>query len=162
MDSIAWQATLTLGDDAATNRLGARLAGALRVGDWVALSGNLGAGKSSLARAIIRSFAGEDIEVPSPTFTLVQDYPDLPVPVVHYDLYRIVSEDELAEIGFSDASDSVAVLIEWPEHAGRLLPHTALRITLSTAGNGRLATFSGDVSWRERLRSLVFSKNGTK
>jgi tRNA threonylcarbamoyl adenosine modification protein YjeE len=150
----SWRQTVPLADEAATEALGRAIAEAIAVGDVVALSGGLGAGKTSLARAIIRKLAGAPIDVPSPTFTLVQDYPDLSVPIVHYDLYRVASERELAEIGFGEADTGAAVLIEWPEHAGRLLPAEALMIDLAVERDGRTADLSGGGRWRERLGGL--------
>ena len=96
-----------------------RLAPWLKVGDVVALHGDLGAGKTAFARALIRVLAGADEEVPSPTFTLVQTY-DAPMgPIFHFDLYRIVSPDELTEIGWDEAlADGLFVLVEWPEPRG--------------------------------------------
>ena len=111
-----------LPDEAATARLGQDLAAALRPGDVLALSGDLGAGKTALARALIRANAGDpDLEVPSPTFTLVQTY-DVRVPISHFDLYRLGSSSELDELGFEEALREGAVVVEWPERAGGRLP----------------------------------------
>src|SRR5690606_14141522 len=113
--------TLSLHDESATNRLGEDLAAMLTTGDVIALSGDLGMGKTSLARAIVRALADDPaLEVPSPTFTLVQAY-GARVPVQHFDLYRLASPDELEELGFSDAIRSGTVLVEWPERAGDAL-----------------------------------------
>lgn len=149
----AWPRTIQLADEAATQRFGAALAGLLAIGDVVALSGDLGAGKTSLARAIIQSLAGKAIEVPSPTFTLVQDYPDLALPIVHFDLYRLRDPEELAEIGFEEADNEAAVLVEWPDRAGPRLPAGALTIALALEGQGRRAVLSGGGNWRERLEA---------
>ncbi|SKA03369.1 tRNA (adenosine(37)-N6)-threonylcarbamoyltransferase complex ATPase subunit type 1 TsaE [Consotaella salsifontis] len=109
---------LFLADEAATMRLGADLALVLRAGDVVALSGDLGAGKSTLARALIRALAGDpDLEVPSPTYTLVQSYDTAP-PAFHFDLYRLADPSELAELGFEEAAETGIVLCEWPEQGG--------------------------------------------
>jgi tRNA threonylcarbamoyl adenosine modification protein YjeE len=149
-----WPTTLYLADETATRRLGAGLAEILAVGDVVALSGELGTGKTSLARAIIQTLAGDNVEVPSPTFTLVQDYPDLSTPIVHFDLYRLRDQEELIEIGFDEADDEAAVLVEWPERAGSLLPAAALTIALALAGEGRRAILSGGGNWQRRLEPL--------
>ncbi len=101
-----------LPDEQATQRLGEDLALALRPGDCLALVGDLGAGKSTLARALIRAIAGEpDLEVPSPTFTLVQDY-ELSLPIAHFDLYRIADPDELDELGLDEMLARGACLVE--------------------------------------------------
>lgn len=112
-------------------RLAADMAMVARPGDCLALSGDLGAGKTSFARAFIRALAGEpDLEVPSPTFTLVQTYDTRP-PVAHYDLYRIGEPDELDELGLDEALETGLALIEWPERAGNLLPAGAIGVTLT-------------------------------
>lgn len=128
-------ARLALPDLAATHRLARRLAPLLRPGDVVALAGDLGAGKSELARAVIRARAGREIEVPSPTFTLVQPYslPDLEL--LHADLYRLTDADELAELGLDEALERAALLVEWPERAARSLPAERLTISLSMMGD---------------------------
>src|SRR5271166_3842043 len=115
--------TVTLPDEEATRRLATDLAGALEPGDLVTLSGDLGAGKTTFARAMIRHLAGDEtIEVPSPTFTLIQNY-DLPrFPLVHADLYRLSGAAELAELGFDDLPEGTVVLMEWPDRAAGFLP----------------------------------------
>ncbi|RWX36287.1 tRNA (adenosine(37)-N6)-threonylcarbamoyltransferase complex ATPase subunit type 1 TsaE, partial [Rhizobium leguminosarum] len=103
--------SLFLKDEAATIRLGEDLALALKAGDCLALSGDLGAGKSSLARAILRAMADdEELEVPSPTFTLVQSY-DLRIPISHFDLYRLGDPAELTELGFDEALQNGICLV---------------------------------------------------
>ncbi len=146
-----WRMELPLADEAATERLGRRIAETIAAGDVIALSGGLGAGKTSLARAIIRHLAGAEINVPSPTFTVAQDYPDLRVPVVHYDLYRLREPSELTEIGFGTADAGAALLIEWPERAGDRLPGEALRIELTVDRGARRAVLSGGAGWKSRL-----------
>src|ERR1700730_17705885 len=110
------------------------IAGALEPGDLVTLSGDLGAGKTTFARALIRYLAGDEtIEVPSPTFTLIQTY-DLPrFPLVHADLYRLSGAAELAELGFDDLPEGSVVLIEWPDRAAGFLPPDRLDITFTLA-----------------------------
>lgn len=150
-DSQDFEGVIALVDPAATGHLGARIAAALRPGDAVALKGDLGAGKTTLARAILRAL-GVTETVPSPTFTLVQAYETARLPVRHYDLYRIESPQELDELGLDDALDEGAVLIEWPERAGARLPIDALHVVLSIEGEtARRAEVSGVERWREVL-----------
>ncbi|WP_244616179.1 tRNA (adenosine(37)-N6)-threonylcarbamoyltransferase complex ATPase subunit type 1 TsaE [Rhizobium sp. RU20A] len=145
-----------LADEQATQRLGEDLALALRPGDCLALVGDLGAGKSTLARALIRALAGDpDLEVPSPTFTLVQEYA-LSLPIGHFDLYRISDPDELHELGLDDMLAHGACLIEWPERAEGMLPKSTVTLTLTPAGTGRDLSVSGKGPAMERiLRTLA-------
>ena len=110
--------SLTLADETATAHLMADLALLISPGDVITLSGDLGAGKTAAARAMIRYLAGDEaLEVPSPTFTLVQGYDLPPFPLVHADLYRVSDPSELEEIGLSPLPEATVVLIEWPERA---------------------------------------------
>jgi tRNA threonylcarbamoyl adenosine modification protein YjeE len=144
--------TLNLPDEDATALLAADVAMILRAGDVIALSGGLGVGKTTFARALVRALAGDPaLEVPSPTFTLVQAYATAPLAVSHFDLYRLSGPDELAETGFADAAAEGAVLVEWPDRAGDLLPADRLTVTLEIAGVGRRATLSGTGTWPARL-----------
>jgi len=142
--------TRFLPDETASIRLGEDLALALRPGDVVALHGDLGAGKSTLARAIIRAIAANpELEVPSPTFTLVQSYP-LRIPVHHFDLYRLSGPEELEELGLSDALADGIVLVEWPERApGAFL--TAIKVKLSEQGEGRQLEIEAPAIAAERI-----------
>lgn len=126
--------TLVLEDLGATRAFAARLALLLRPGDLVCLEGDLGAGKSELARAVIRARAGAAIEVPSPTFTLVQHYelPDLLL--THADLYRVADPEEVEELGLEEALETGALLVEWPERAGDALPSRRLLLHLEAPG----------------------------
>lgn len=117
---------VSLADEAATIQLGEDLALALKPGDCLALHGDLGAGKSTLARALLRALADDDdLEVPSPTFTLVQSY-ELRIPAAHFDLYRLGDASELDELGFDEALDTGICLVEWPERAEGRLPKTTI------------------------------------
>jgi tRNA threonylcarbamoyl adenosine modification protein YjeE len=146
-------------DELATRELARDLAFAIASGDVIAIGGELGSGKSALARAIIRTLAGdENLEVPSPTFTLMQVY-DLPrFAVVHADLYRVNTLAELAELGWEEASAGAAVLVEWPEKAGPLLQTERLEIHLELAPDlgpeHRRIQMTGIGGWAERLTRL--------
>ena len=125
-----------LPDDDATTALGARLAKMLRHGDVVTLTGGLGAGKSALARAIIRTLAGDPgLDVPSPSFALVQPYETPRGPVLHADLYRLAAAREAGELGLFDRPEAI-VLIEWPERAPDLAGEATVAIALSIPRSG--------------------------
>ena len=126
--------TVTLPDERATARFAIDIAAALEPGDLVTLSGDLGAGKTTFARAVIRYLAGDDaIEVPSPTFTLMQSYELQRFPLVHADFYRLSGAAELGELGFDDLPDRTVVLVEWPDRAAGFLPPDRLDITFTLA-----------------------------
>jgi len=141
---------LWLPDEEATGRLGETLAGRLRRGDALCLSGGLGAGKTTLARALIRALTRPDEEVPSPTFTLVQTYEGRGFPLAHFDLYRLRSAAEARELGLDEALDVGAALIEWPERLGNDLPPNRLDIELSIQAEGRRALATPHGSWTGR------------
>jgi N-acetylmuramate 1-kinase len=126
--------TVTVPDQAAMLGFMTDIAAALEPGDLITLSGDLGAGKTTFARALIRYLAGDEtIEVPSPTFTFIQTY-ELPrFPLIHGDLYRLAGAAELAELGFEDVPDGAVVLLEWPDRAAGLLPPDRLDITFTMA-----------------------------
>jgi tRNA threonylcarbamoyl adenosine modification protein YjeE len=146
---------IVLPDEDATVMFGADIAAALRAGDVVALQGDLGTGKTTLARAIILALADEpELDVPSPTFTLVQTY-EARIPVAHFDLYRLGSPAELDELGLAEATEGVT-LIEWPERAGDRQPADAIEIELTHRGEGRVARVTGpDVATARFQRSLA-------
>lgn len=135
--------TLPLPDEAATAALGARLAAVAKVGDCVLLSGPIGAGKSTLARAFIRARCGAGEEVPSPTFTLVQVYEDGVTEIWHADLYRLTHPDEVWELGLDDAFARAISLVEWPDRLGRHVPEGAMHLALEADGEGRRAVIRG-------------------
>jgi tRNA threonylcarbamoyl adenosine modification protein YjeE len=140
------RAEITLPDPAATAALARRIAPLLRRGDAVALWGALGAGKTSLAREILRAL-GVAEDVPSPTFTLVQSYETSCLAVAHYDLYRLKQARELEELGFREALEDGAVLVEWPERAPDFLPDATLHLRLSVEGEGRRVKIIGPERW---------------
>src|SRR5579863_9467490 len=108
------------------------VAAMLQPGDLVTLSGDLGAGKTTFARALIRRLAGDDsLDVPSPSFTLVQHYPLPQFPAIHADLYRVSDPDELAELGLDEGAEGAVVLIEWPDRAAERLHADRLDLTLT-------------------------------
>src|SRR5215813_11533449 len=124
--------TTTLADEAATHRLMTDVAATLEPGDLITLSGDLGAGKTTFARALIRYLAGDEtIEVPSPTFTLTQTYVLPRFTVVHADLYRLVGSAELRELGLDDAPEGAVTLVEWPDRAAGFLPARRLDVALT-------------------------------
>jgi len=150
-DSQGFEGVIPLPDLTATARLGARIAAGLAKGCGVALEGDLGAGKTTLARAILQALGVRE-NVPSPTFTLVQEYETKTLAVRHYDLYRIEDAGELEELGLDEALDDGAVLIEWPERAGNRLPEMSLHVRLGLEGETqRRAALSGDARWRKFL-----------
>lgn len=142
-----FRGALALPDLAATQSLGAAIAARLTRGDAVALWGDMGAGKTTLARAILAAL-GVTGDVPSPTFTIVQGYDTPRLTVSHYDLYRIKHARELDELGWDDALDTGAVLVEWPERAPERLPAEALHVRLALDGDGRLARLTGPARWQ--------------
>jgi tRNA threonylcarbamoyl adenosine modification protein YjeE len=151
--------TVALEDEQATRRLMVDVAALIAPGDLITLSGDLGAGKTTFARALIRYLAGDDtIEVPSPTFTLMQVY-DLPgLPVVHADLYRLSGPSELSELGFEELGEGAVTLLEWPDRAGSQLPPDRLDIAFTlapqqgpTARNARVTGYGALAAKAERI-----------
>ncbi|QIG53118.1 tRNA (adenosine(37)-N6)-threonylcarbamoyltransferase complex ATPase subunit type 1 TsaE [Altererythrobacter sp. BO-6] len=142
-----------LPDLAAMGAFGARIAAQLRAGDVVALSGDLGAGKTTLSRAILKAL-GHVGEVPSPTFTIIETYtaPPLRIPVVHADFYRLDDPAELRELGLDDYREGAALLAEWPDKAGGFKHEPAcLAVTLESVGQGRRAIVEGGADWLGRM-----------
>ncbi len=152
--TIADPLVIDLANEAATARLAQRLAVLLRPGDVVALRGDLGAGKTCLVRALIRTLGDDREVVPSPTFTLVQTY-DLPGFMLwHFDLFRIEAPEDAFELDIEEAFASGVSLIEWPDRLGRWLPAARLDIGLAFAQPGRRATIAGHGGWARRIAAL--------
>jgi len=147
---------IELPDEAATAALAAQIAARVVPGDVIALKGELGAGKTSFARAFIRARGGVEA-VPSPTFTLVQVYELGEVPIWHIDLYRLRNPEEAWELGIEDAFLDGVSLIEWPERLGPLVPARRLEITLSAGPtpNARRAAIDPAAEWSARLAGLA-------
>ncbi len=140
---------LQLANLTATERFAARIATLAKPGDAILLSGDLGAGKTAFARAFLREASGNPVlDVPSPSFTLVQTYDTRSGPVHHFDLWRLDGPSALAELGWDDARDDI-VLVEWPDRLGSLTPPDALHLTFELAeGEARVVTIEG---WSGRL-----------
>ena len=144
---------IALPDLAATQAFGSRIARVLRAGDVVALSGGLGAGKTTLARAIIAAL-GHEGEVPSPSFAIIETYdpPGVRLPLVHADFYRLERPEEAQQLGLDDYREGAALIAEWPEHAGGFAHESAcLAIRLETAETGRIAIVEPGADWLGRL-----------
>jgi tRNA threonylcarbamoyladenosine biosynthesis protein TsaE len=142
-----------LPDLAAMQALGASIASRLQTGDVVALTGGLGAGKTTLARFIIAAL-GHTGEVPSPTFTIIETYdpPQVRLPLVHADFYRLERPQEAAEIGLDDYREGAVLLAEWPQNAGGFADEPGcLSITLEIVGEGRKAIVEGGAAWQSRM-----------
>jgi tRNA threonylcarbamoyladenosine biosynthesis protein TsaE len=145
---------MILEDEAATARLGAAIALALKAGEAVCLSGPLGAGKSTLARALVRALTAPDEDVPSPTFTLVQFYDGAGLKIAHFDLYRLTNPDEAYEIGLDEALDEGAAVIEWPERLAGSLPADRLDVEIAIEGKGRVARLTPHGAWKGHMEGI--------
>ena len=152
MTDAAPDMILPLPSEADTAALGERLALAAQPGDCLLLSGPIGAGKSTVARAFIRARCGAGEDVPSPTFTLVQVYEDGVSEIWHADLYRLTHPDEVWELGLEDAFTRAICLVEWPDRLGKHVPDGALHLTLAADGEGRRAVLRGG---RDALRGAA-------
>ncbi len=154
-DAPTWR--LTLPDERATQELARLLATFVGADDLVTLSGELGAGKTTFARALVRTLLADDeIEVPSPTFTLMQVYDGPTFPIVHADLYRIEKPDELAELGWDEAADGALVLVEWIDRAGDQIPIDRLDVGFHLAPDqgetARIVDLTAFGAFEPRLR----------
>jgi tRNA threonylcarbamoyladenosine biosynthesis protein TsaE len=143
-----------LGSPEAVERLGAALAPRLRNGEALCLFGPLGAGKSTLARGLIRALTRSDEDVPSPTFTLVQTYATAGLTIAHFDLYRLKSPEEAFELGLEEALETGAVIIEWPERLDGDLPRDRLEVRLAHDADGRAVVLTGEGAWAGRTQDL--------
>lgn len=142
-------------DEAATRDLAFKLAPRLGPGDVLALEGALGAGKTAFARYLIAALAGQETEVPSPTFTLVQNYETEQGEVWHFDLYRIKTPDEVIELGWEEALGRAIILVEWPQHLGALLPADRLDVKIGFDGvsdQARRFEITPQGDWKGRLK----------
>ncbi len=144
---------LSLPDLTATRALAGRLADLARVGDVLALAGDLGSGKTEFARAFIRRLADDDVEVPSPTFTLVQTYSTAKAEIWHFDLYRLDGPEDTLELGMDEAFADGISLIEWPDRLGAELPADALKLNFRQGSNQteRRVTIDAPADWADRL-----------
>jgi len=147
--------TLSLPDENTTARLGARLGTIAQLHDVICLTGPLGSGKSTFARALIRELACTNTDVPSPTFTLVETYNVAMGTIHHFDLYRLEKIADAHELGIEEAMDTGICLIEWAERIVDLLPPDCLIVSLNhnhdAGASARTLTFTGPASWQKRL-----------
>ena len=148
---------LTLPDLDTLGELARRLARLLAPGDVVGLAGELGIGKTTFARGVIRELLGPETDVPSPTFNLVLVYELGETTLWHFDLYRLEAPEEAYELGIEDAFADGISLIEWPERLGRLLPpdHLLIRFGPDSGPSARRVTLNGTGNWTGRLRELA-------
>lgn len=146
--------TLSLETEADTTRFAAAMANIVQPGDVLLLEGDIGAGKSAFARALIRTLAGAEIDVPSPTFTLVQTYEVGEALVWHCDLYRLTHPDEAFELGLEEAFETAICLIEWPDRLGKDIPTGALHLHFKAEPARHTVRFDIPDTWTARLRDL--------
>lgn len=143
----------------ATSLLAQGLAPLLRVGDLIALKGDLGVGKTTFARALIFALGAPDTEVPSPSYTLVQNYQGIAVDIWHFDLYRLKSPKEALELGIDEAIHDGIVLIEWPERLGTVTQSVGLEIAFEYTAdeNTRCVALNATSGWADRLLDLTYN-----
>jgi len=154
---MTFSTTLSLPSANHTDQLGQYLAQHAKAADCILLRGQIGAGKSALSRAFIRSRLGQDTDVPSPTFTLVQTYDDPQgIEIWHADLYRLSDPQEAIELGLTEAFETAICLIEWPELISELAPDDALQIDLTVQPTEHRATLQYGKRWHDRLMNLAF------
>jgi len=153
MGSNGFSASIFLQDETATSAWGSRIAPYLKPGDVLLLTGEIGAGKTHLARAIIQSRLDTSEDVPSPTFTLVQTYQTDLCEIWHADLYRLSDSQEIEELGLVDAYETAIVLIEWPDRLGDV-PQNALHISIGEDNDGRRLVLYSEAKCWNRLEQL--------
>jgi tRNA threonylcarbamoyladenosine biosynthesis protein TsaE len=157
-ETALYQHHMDLPSEAATVSIARRLAAVARSGDVIALSGDLGAGKTSFARGFIGALTGQAEEAPSPTFTLVQTYDSDRGTIWHFDLYRLNRAGDALELGLEDALAEGITLIEWPERIAGLLPRERLDVSLSffdDDDSARHLQLVGHGEWAARLHTVV-------
>jgi tRNA threonylcarbamoyladenosine biosynthesis protein TsaE len=147
--------TITLSTETDTAQLAQRMAGVLTPGDTLLLSGEIGAGKSAFARALIRARLGRMEDVPSPTFTLVQTYDDPDGDIWHCDLYRLTHPDEIFELGLDEAFSTAICLIEWPDRLGVDAPKSALHMAFRAGDPEHNVEISISPTWADRLKAVL-------
>lgn len=160
VSQAAW--IVTLPDHEATENFARKLAEELKPGDLVTLSGGLGAGKTTFARALVRMLANDpELEVPSPTFTLMQVYDGPLFPIVHADFYRLSGGYELVELGWDEITENAIALVEWPERAEDALnpEHLDIRLDIAPGGRGRIAMLTGTGTFASRLQRIKAFRN---
>ncbi|MGR3661100.1 MAG: tRNA (adenosine(37)-N6)-threonylcarbamoyltransferase complex ATPase subunit type 1 TsaE [Paracoccaceae bacterium] len=158
--TVGFSKTLKTGSPESTARLATRIAPVLRGGDVLLLEGEIGAGKTHFARALIQTrlnAVGLSEDVPSPTFTLVQTYDDGISEIWHADLYRLLAPQEIIELGLEDAFAAEICLVEWPENLGPFRPETALTIRFDVGADeqSRILQFTGDATLWEKILALL-------
>lgn len=145
---------IPLADDVATRDLGARLSAALKVGDVLCLTGDLGAGKTTLSRGLIMALT-DAAEVPSPTYTLLQTYSAQDFDIWHFDLYRLERPADVWALGIEDALYDGVTIIEWPQMLEDLRPGGTLDIDITFNGEGRTARLSSNAPrWRSVIEEM--------
>ncbi len=142
--------TITLSDKNMMNNLGINLFRSCRKGDIITLSGEMGTGKTTLARGFIKEASNVDY-VPSPTYTLIQTYDSKIGEIIHFDAWRINNPEEIFELGIIENFGISIILIEWPEKILKFIPDEHLNINIKFKGNYRSAVFSGTGLWEKRL-----------
>lgn len=145
---------IVLADADATVALGRRLGAIATVGEAVCLHGNLGAGKTTLARGAIAAWTGEHVHAPSPTYTLVQSYAGERGELWHVDLYRLKRPEDAWELGLEEAFATAACFIEWPARLEGALPQDRLDVEITPEGGGRRARLTAHGSWRQKLGTI--------
>lgn len=145
---------IRLNTEADTTALATQIAPLLRAGDTLLLSGEIGAGKSAFARALIRARLGRAEDIPSPTFTIVQTYTDGETEIWHCDLYRLTHPDDAFELGLDEAFETAICLIEWPDRLGSAMPEGALELAFAALADHHRVTVTAPENWAARLVDL--------